>query len=99
MGCSGGKLTVAGQLDPAGTMLNYLLAGSPTIMSCLWDVTDRDIDRFTDALLRSWLAAPHNAGLLDFVPASRQVCRLPYLVGASVVTYGFPVVINKGTVV
>jgi len=29
--------------------------GCPAVVSNLWDVTDRDIDRFCEALLGTWL--------------------------------------------
>ena len=35
----------------------FLYLNSPCILANLWDVTDRDIDRFTEELLKSWLAA------------------------------------------
>ncbi len=53
MGCSSGRLKRAGPLEPRGMALNYLMAGCPLAIACLWDVSDRDIDRFADALLRS----------------------------------------------
>jgi hypothetical protein len=53
MGCSSGRLKRSGPLEPRGMALNYLMAGCPLAIGCLWDVSDRDIDRFADALLRS----------------------------------------------
>ncbi|KAJ3025875.1 UNVERIFIED_CONTAM: hypothetical protein HDU68_006547 [Siphonaria sp. JEL0065] len=47
MGCSSGKLTAPGEFDVSGTALNYLMGGSRSIVANLWDVTDRDIDRFS----------------------------------------------------
>ena len=32
-----------------------LQAGCPVAAACLWDVTDRDLDRFTAALVTAWL--------------------------------------------
>ena len=55
MGCSSGSLTLNGCYVPQGTPLSYLLAGSPAIVANLWDVTDKDIDRFGRAMLDSWL--------------------------------------------
>jgi len=52
MGCSSGRLKRVGPLEPRGMALNYLMAGCPLAIGCLWDVSDRDIDRFADALLR-----------------------------------------------
>ncbi|KAJ3104491.1 hypothetical protein HK100_004049 [Physocladia obscura] len=51
MGCSSGKLSAPGEFDIAGTALNYLMGGSPAVVGNLWDVTDKDIDRFSRKML------------------------------------------------
>ncbi|KAK9808987.1 hypothetical protein WJX72_007397 [[Myrmecia] bisecta] len=55
MGCSSGRLAQHGRYEPGGPVLAYLLAGCPAAVANLWDVTDRDIDRFSSALLERWL--------------------------------------------
>eukprot|EP00198_Chlamydomonas_reinhardtii_P000240 XP_001689575.1 separase, cell cycle protease [Chlamydomonas reinhardtii] len=55
MGCSSGRLRLHGAYDPAGAVVAYAVAGSPAVVANLWDVTDRDIDRYCQALLRNWL--------------------------------------------
>ncbi|KAI3841547.1 hypothetical protein MKX03_023861 [Papaver bracteatum] len=55
MGCSSGCLSLKGCYNPQGTVLSYLLAGSPAIIANLWEVTDKDIDRFGKAMLNAWL--------------------------------------------
>ncbi|XP_072151631.1 separase isoform X3 [Setaria viridis] len=55
MGCSSGTLHCKGSYAPRGAPLSYLSAGSPAIIANLWDVSDKDIDRFSKALLDSWL--------------------------------------------
>ncbi|KAL5787518.1 hypothetical protein ACOSP7_004467 [Xanthoceras sorbifolium] len=55
MGCSSGSLSLNGSYIPQGTPLSYLLAGSPVIVANLWEVTDKDIDRFGKAMLDAWL--------------------------------------------
>ncbi|WVZ73465.1 hypothetical protein U9M48_021768, partial [Paspalum notatum var. saurae] len=55
MGCSSGTLHCKGSYAPRGAPLSYLFAGSPAIVANLWDVSDKDIDRFSKALLNSWL--------------------------------------------
>ncbi|XP_020532873.1 separase isoform X2 [Jatropha curcas] len=55
MGCSSGALSLNGSYIPQGTPLSYLLAGSPIIVANLWEVTDKDIDRFGKAMLDAWL--------------------------------------------
>ena len=57
MGCSSGSLKLNGCYVPQGTPLSYLLAGSLVVATNLWDVTDRDIDRFAKSMLDSWLKA------------------------------------------
>jgi separase len=80
--------------------LALLGAGARAVAGALWDVTDRDIDRLTGALLRRALllpppeceaaAAPTPVPLAEALAASRGVCRLPHLVGAAPVLYGLP---------
>lgn len=55
MGCSSGTLHCKGSYAPRGAPLSYLFAGSPAIIANLWDVSDKDIDRFSKTLLNSWL--------------------------------------------
>ncbi|KAI4207997.1 MAG: hypothetical protein LQ348_000367 [Seirophora lacunosa] len=54
MGCSSGKLTEAGEFEPYGTLMSYMQAGCPAVVATLWDVTDKDIDRFSEASLQKW---------------------------------------------
>ncbi len=54
MGCSSGALTEAGEFEPSGTPMDYMHAGCPAMMATLWDVTDKDIDRFSHAVLEKW---------------------------------------------
>ncbi|XP_048856344.1 separin [Brienomyrus brachyistius] len=90
-GCSSAALAVHGELEGSGIILNYLMAGCPLILGNLWDVTDRDIDRFTRALLQSWLSAGRGAALLDHMTSSRQATHLKHLIGAAPVVYGLPI--------
>lgn len=55
MGCSSGSLSFTGRYAPQGAPLSYILAGSPAIVANLWDVTDKDIDRFAKVILDAWL--------------------------------------------
>ena len=54
MGCSSGALTEAGEFEPYGTPINYMHAGCPALVANLWDVTDKDIDRFAFEVLEKW---------------------------------------------
>lgn len=62
MGCSSGALTDAGEFEPYGTPVNYMLAGCPALVATLWDVTDKDIDRFALRTFEEWgLFREHDA--------------------------------------
>ena len=54
MGCSSGALVQAGEFEPYGMPMNYMQAGCPALVANLWDVTDRDIDRFSQTVLERW---------------------------------------------
>ncbi|KAL3458583.1 peptidase family C50-domain-containing protein [Aspergillus heterothallicus] len=99
MGCSSGTLTEAGEYEPYGTPMNYLQAGSPALVATLWDVTDKDIDRFAQATFENWgllgacgeaVGEDNKVALDAAVSRSRQACVLKYLNGAAPVVYGVP---------
>lgn len=56
MGCSSGNLHQPGEFDPFGPVCSYLLpaTSSLAVVANLWDVTDRDIDRFSVQCLSQW---------------------------------------------
>jgi separase len=54
MGCSSGALTEAGEFEPYGPPINYMHAGAPALVATLWDVTDKDIDRFFQRTFENW---------------------------------------------
>lgn len=92
MGCSSGRLLCKGEFDPRGTVLAYLNAGCPAAVANLWDVTDRDIDRFANNLLAAWLRGPSPGELLgDSMAEARGACKLSRLIGAAPVCYGLPI--------
>jgi len=100
MGCSSGRLESVSRkhtrtteaipvyYNVEGTALSYLLAGAPVVVGNLWDVTDRDIDRYATHLLED-LVQGQSMGRA--VAAARSVCKLRCMVGASPVCYGLPV--------
>ena len=78
---------------------------SPTLVANLWDVTDRDIDKFTLSVFEKlhlepskvgkWRKAPNleDEDVISVVAAvaqSRDACKLKYLTGAAPVVYGIP---------
>ncbi|KAF4969698.1 hypothetical protein FSARC_3144 [Fusarium sarcochroum] len=54
MGCSSASLTEAGEFESYGPVWNYMMAGCPAVVGTLWDVTDRDIDRFAGRSFEEW---------------------------------------------
>jgi separase len=54
MGCSSGALVDTVEFEPYGTPRNYMLAGCPALVATLWDVTDKDIDRFAQDVFGHW---------------------------------------------
>ncbi|KAH8868186.1 Separin [Schistosoma japonicum] len=55
LGCSSGKPRWVGRHEPYTSLFNHLIAGCPFVCGLLWDVTDRDVDRFTLDFLMKWL--------------------------------------------
>ncbi|KAG7898577.1 hypothetical protein KL935_004176 [Ogataea polymorpha] len=91
LGCSSGKLKLQGVFKPHGTVYNYLMGGSPMVVANLWDVTDKDIDKFTLHMLEKWgFSGPSGCDIGHSIAQSRDVCVLPYLNGAAPVLYGIP---------
>ncbi|GKZ00781.1 hypothetical protein MPSEU_001029900 [Mayamaea pseudoterrestris] len=104
MGCSSGRLesvnrkntaNVAAKLpmyvEPEGIAQTYIAAGAPCVVANLWDVTDKDIDRFSMDMLGRFLNHD-GASLPECVAQARSACKLQYLVGCAPVCYGLPVV-------
>jgi separase len=100
MGCSSVSVRKRGVFDADGPVHAYLMAGARCVVGNLWDVTDKDIDAYTIAVLREWLlandgiahktAATLTLELLQVMHSRRSVCKLKYAVGAAPVMYGLP---------
>ncbi len=54
MGCSSATLTDVGEFSVYGPAMSYVIAGSPAVVGTLWDVTDKDIDRFAKSTFEEW---------------------------------------------
>ena len=75
---------------------------SPTLIVNLWDVTDRDIDKLTQAVFDKMRLTPEahqerlNGTKTDCISVvralaeAREVCKLKYITGAAPVVYGIP---------
>ncbi|CAM9174332.1 unnamed protein product, partial [Ectocarpus sp. 8 AP-2014] len=99
MGCSSGRLKGYGDFEPMGMATSYLAGGSPAVVANLWDVTDKDIDRFSVALLEAFVgkggASDRGRGkpantLAHAVAQSRAECKMPFIIGYAPVCYGIP---------
>ncbi|USP82455.1 hypothetical protein yc1106_09729 [Curvularia clavata] len=53
-GCSSVHLTENGIFEPSGMLASYLTAGAPAVVGMLWDVTDKDCDRFAVKAGQLW---------------------------------------------
>jgi separase len=81
-------------------MPHSLLFLSPTLVANIWDVTDRDIDKFAQSVFDKLrlnsavnVAQPRSLVLTSVVTAiaqSRDLCKLKYLTGAAPIVYGIP---------
>lgn len=94
LGCSSAALRDNNLLEPYGTAYSYLVGGCPLILGNLWDVTDKDIDKFSLSLLKKWGLDPsteeNHMNISDAVRYSRDECKLKFLTGAAPVVYGLP---------
>ncbi|KAA0198704.1 Separin [Fasciolopsis buskii] len=99
LGCSSGKPRWEGRYEPYSSLFNHLIAGCPLVAGLLWDVTDRDVDRFTLRFLTLWLCDENDTdgatlkrpSLGLCVSSATTACKLKHLVGKSVIVYGLPV--------
>ncbi|GLB42455.1 putative peptidase family C50 [Lyophyllum shimeji] len=99
-GCSSGALREMGDFDRVGTPYNYMLAGCPCLVANLWDVTDRDIDKFSQSVfdrlgltstgVKQWGRRDGQVSVVAAIGQSRDTCKLKYLTGAAPVVYGIP---------
>ena len=71
------------------------VSGSPSLVGCLWDVTDGEIDRLSHALLKRLLGDDgETAPLPLLVAAARTACKLQWLTGSSTIVYGAPAMVD-----
>lgn len=98
VGCSSAALTQCGYLESHGNVYNWMTAGSPMVMVNLWDVTDKDIDKFSMSVFDQWGlldATNKHKNICEAVSASRGVCTLRNLNGSAPVVYGLPLTVNQ----
>eukprot|EP01138_Halocafeteria_seosinensis_P008948 gb/GECG01009145.1/.p1 GENE.gb/GECG01009145.1/~~gb/GECG01009145.1/.p1 ORF type:complete len:1176 (+),score=124.07 gb/GECG01009145.1/:1-3528(+) len=97
MGCSSARLIrvvestarLWNRLDLKRPVLNYISAKFPAVVGNLWDVTDRDIDKFAKGLLENWFDSEDN--LEQALQKARSRCKMKYLNGAAPICFAVPV--------
>ena len=97
IGCSSASLTRMGFLESYGNIYSWLAAGSPMVLVNLWDVTDKDIDKFSMSVFEYWGLSDgeNNLNLCQAVSRSREKCTLRHLNGSSPVVYGLPLRVDQ----
>ncbi|KAI1405875.1 peptidase family C50-domain-containing protein [Hypoxylon fuscum] len=75
MGCSSASLADVGRFECHGPVWNYMLAGSPAVVGTLWDVTDRDIDRFAGRVFEEWGLMPKGTFAEEANGKGKKVAR------------------------
>ncbi|MCP8717026.1 MAG: C50 family peptidase [Asgard group archaeon] len=100
LGCSSGKLEDNGEFEPLGNIFNWLTCKSSMILVNLWDVTDKDIDKFTISLFENWglIESTNNIekgqDFTNSIIKSRYKCTLKNLNGSAPIVYGLPLILN-----
>ncbi|SCU97989.1 LADA_0H09802g1_1 [Lachancea dasiensis] len=93
LGCSSAFMEPKGKLEPSGVVYSYLQGGSCMVVGNLWDVTDKDIDKFSSTLFQELGLTCGDSPpktVPEAVSHSRHSCHLKYLNGAAPVVYGLP---------
>lgn len=95
IGCSSAVVRSKDNLSPTSTMYSYLMGGCPFVLGNLWDVTDKDIDKFSKRLFELSNVFGTSLTKSDTITCSitnaREACNLRFLNGASPVAYGLPI--------
>ncbi|XP_076048161.1 extra spindle pole bodies like 1, separase [Oratosquilla oratoria] len=98
-GCSSVHLTERGEIpDPWGVVLNYLIASCPCVVGMLWDVTDKEVDRITEAILRflegqevpDYKPSEHPTSNIPLLVAQARNVARHYLMACAPIVYGLP---------
>jgi separase len=98
MGCSTGNLCSIGEFEPYGASFDFILAGSPSVIGNLWDVTC-DIDDLMEDFLKSWINFDTNSNIVKkndssnictHLSKARNRCSYSHLTGAAPVIFGMP---------
>jgi separase len=86
-GCSSSRIVAPQNYNVCSTALSYLfIPGVRSVIGCLWDVTDKDLDMLSLTVMREMKRGKES--LPRILGEARRQCKLKYLNGASVVLYG-----------
>ncbi|OBA23965.1 hypothetical protein METBIDRAFT_30325 [Metschnikowia bicuspidata var. bicuspidata NRRL YB-4993] len=98
MGCSSSAFHGHGNLPSSSNVFNWLVCGSPAIVTNLWDITDKDIDVFSLSMFAEWgLGEGYTQSPKSIAHAmtkSRDACILKYLNGAAPILHGLPLTLK-----
>ncbi|TBU15158.1 separase [Ordospora colligata] len=86
-GCNSARLLCMKNYKRSGFLMKHLSKNS-TVMGCLWEVTDKDIDVFSMKVVERLMRGEECLGMLASM--FRDEFKMKYLNGASVVVYGLP---------
>ncbi|KAM9975074.1 hypothetical protein ACTFIW_008549 [Dictyostelium discoideum] len=102
MGCKSGHLEEQGEFEPTGVILDFLLAGSKTVIGNIYDVPTSDCDRLTKSFLNKWFfdlktntTKPLTIDISLAISFARKSCDWKYLVGGSCICYGIPILLKS----
>lgn len=82
-GCSSCRLVTVRNFKCNGFSLRHIRRR--VVLGNIWDVTDKDLDKMTVAILEDVF---HGKSLAESVHRNRQVCKLKYLNSGALVIYG-----------
>lgn len=79
------------------SFLSSPLFFSPCAVANLWDVSDRDIDRFATHLIKSFAENSDGTSLplSAYMASARESCKLKWIIGAAPVVIGVPLMRAK----
>lgn len=86
-GCSSARMEQVGMFETHGPPTDYAIAGCPLFLGTLWDVPDKDLNRFSREVLSRCF--DEGQELSAAVREARNACICPYTTGAAPVIYGF----------
>ncbi|KAM0687766.1 separin protein [Conglomerata obtusa] len=92
-GCSSSKTSSHINFKRNGIVLEYLNY-CKNFFGCLWDVTDKDLDRFTIDFLEELLLSANQIDLGQIISKHRSCMKLKYLNGGALVMWGVPSIIK-----